>query len=124
MITSPPRVCAIATLGFLLGCASPHTLTQRTPVLEFTTPLSPREVASRISREWSKELANISTLLDGDGYLISYMHPFAGADATVSIQPSGSGSKVRYFERMPSLTPAWMSAPVKGCNIQAAEKAS
>lgn len=97
------------------GCATPYALTQKQPQIEYTSPKSPKELASIISLEWSKHTSSVNTIISGDGYIISILHPYAGADATVSILPSGRGSSVRYSERIPSLSPNWMQQAILLC---------
>lgn len=104
---------AIPVILLMVGCATPKSLSERPPLVEFETPLSPKAVASMVSEGWSAHTAEISTLINGDGFTISLTNPVAGVDATVIVLPKGTGSHVRFWERMPSLSPAWMAKPIR-----------
>ncbi len=110
------RLLAAATLAGLAGaCATPADLAAKPPVLEYDSPRAPKEIASCIAEKWSTRTAYISALPKGDGYVVILLHQSAGADATAFIEPRGPGSHVRYAERIPELSPAWMSAAATDC---------
>jgi|GEM_PF-5289670 len=103
---------AMALVG-LVGCATPASLAQKPPLVEYKTSKSAKAVAARISKLWSEHSGNISTLLTEDGYVISLTNYVAGVDATVVISEKNGETTVKYSERIPSLSPAWMKDAVE-----------
>ena len=98
-----------------LGCYTPQTLAQKAPQLEFDTSKPPKTVATIISTGWAEHRSSISTIIRGDGFTLSLVTWDDNTDATVQIDPNGTGSHVKYWARWPALSPKWMSDPIKAC---------
>lgn len=104
------------TLLILYGCASPNSLMQKPPMIEYISPQLPKIITSTISLEWSKHNATVNTMISGDGFIISIISAADGsALATASILPSGTGSIVRYAEAWHAGSPNWFSEAVLLC---------
>jgi hypothetical protein len=112
-------LCTFLFAGMLLtfsGCATPNSLLEKTPMIEYISPQSPKTITSIISLEWSKHNATVNTMISGDGFIISIVAPADGsAQATASILPSGTGSIVRYAEAWHAGSPNWFSEAVLLC---------
>jgi starvation-inducible outer membrane lipoprotein len=112
-----PSVLMVGAVGVMLGgCAvTPADLLRKEPVIEYSSAKEPRAVASCISKRWSEYTSQVGTNITETGYTISILNLYIGTDATASIEAEGTGSHVRYGERIASLSPAWMSEPVSDC---------
>ena len=103
------------TVATLTGCATPGELSRKSPVIEYDSQKPAREVTSCISKKWAEYTSMITSLVTDTGYSISLQHPMAGTDATAVIEDKGTGSHVRYSERIAWLSPEWMSKPILDC---------
>jgi hypothetical protein len=103
-------------LLLLVSCATPESNLQKPPTVEYDTKKSAKEVASCISMKWAARIGTISTIVLMDGFLLSIdSGSGAGPECTVSIREANGVTHVRYGERVPVFTPAWMSDAVRTC---------
>lgn len=97
------------------GCATPMELSQKDPLIEFHSDKNARAFTACVSKVWADTGYTLSTVLLEDGYMTSLLAPYTGSDATATVKDVEVGSYVTYAERVPSLSPAWMSDAVKDC---------
>lgn len=105
----------IAITALVAACASPGELLEREPQLSFDTKKPADVYAACLSEAWSRITGNVSFIPVASGYRVILPHPSAGADVVAEIRRTETGAKVRYVERMPSMTGAWIQDAVVGC---------
>jgi hypothetical protein len=101
--------------AMLAACASPGELLEREPQLSFETKKPADVFSTCVADAFSRTVGNVSYIPTPAGYRVVLPHPSAGADAVVEVTKTTGGAKVRYVERMPSLTAAWLQEAVLGC---------
>lgn len=113
---SMPKLPLAPALFLLLsGCATTTELSNKEPKLQFSSSKSARDFAACISTKWGEKRSSVVTNLLPNGYTVSIVYETVGADAVATIVDSESGSSIKYSERLPSLSPSWMSEYVKSC---------
>jgi hypothetical protein len=99
----------------LTGCTTPGSMRTGVPVLSGTTAKSTSDFAACVSDKWTEKYPTVSMLPRQNGIAIQIGHPGAGLDSLIDIEKREGGSAYKYYERIPSLTPAFNADGVKNC---------
>lgn len=104
----------IATM--VTSCATPGDLAGKSALLDVASQRPVADVVSCLATTWGDHSSQVSVVPVASGSRVLILHSVAGTDALAEVVAgSNGGSQIRYTERAPSLSPAWMRGGIESC---------
>lgn len=115
MKTIAKTLLLISVLVGFSGCATPGSLGEKTPEVEYITKKLPDEAVACVSEKWAANEPGVSTLNLPSKKIVQISREFLGTIALTVAENTDTGTRVRYFKQAGLYYPAWYREGVEKC---------